>query len=90
MTLKELNKSKVPIVTINPKLEKYKNKVLFQDKLDDANKFLEKAGIPHSIVSKNNSHSRKITLSSAKKKNGHVRVKHRTLNKKIGNSVGKS
>lgn len=53
MTIKELNKTRVPIVSINPKLEKYKNIVLFQDKLDDANAFLERAGLPASETEKN-------------------------------------
>jgi|HubBroStandDraft_1064217.scaffolds.fasta_scaffold1802776_1 hypothetical protein len=53
MTIKELNKTRVPIVSINPKLEKYKNIVLFQDKLDDANTFLEKVGLPADEIKKN-------------------------------------
>ena len=53
MTIKELNKTRVPIVSINPKLEKYKGIVLFQDKLNDANAFLEKAGLPESKIRKN-------------------------------------
>jgi len=53
MTIKELNKTRVPIVSINPKLEKYKDIILFQDKLDDANAFLERAGLPESETKKN-------------------------------------
>jgi hypothetical protein len=53
MTIKELNKTRVPIVSINPKLEKYKDIILFKDKLDDANAFLEKAGLPEREVKKN-------------------------------------
>jgi len=35
--VKELNKSKLPVVRIDNSLEKYKDKVLFKDKLDKAN-----------------------------------------------------
>lgn len=35
--LKSINKGKVPIVCIDSSLEKYKDKVLFKDKLDKAN-----------------------------------------------------
>ena len=36
MKVKELNKSKLPVVSIDSSLEKYKDKVLFKDKLDKA------------------------------------------------------
>ena len=36
MKVKELNKSKLPVVRIDNSLEKYKDKVLFKDKLDKA------------------------------------------------------
>jgi hypothetical protein len=43
---KELNKSKVPVVRIDNSLEKYKDKVLFKDKLDKANEMLKTIGLP--------------------------------------------
>ena len=48
MKRKELNKSKLPIVRIDNSLEKYKDKVLFKDKLDKANKMLKDTGLPKS------------------------------------------
>jgi hypothetical protein len=81
MTIKELNRNKVPIVTINPKLEKYKDKVLFQEKLDDANEFLERTGAPD-LINSQNSNSVKITLYHTGKKNEHFRSKKGVLHKK--------
>ncbi len=46
MTIKELNKSKLPIVVIAPSLDKLSKKVLFKDKLDSANKTLKTVGLP--------------------------------------------
>ncbi len=46
MDIKELNKKKTPIVRIDPDLEKYLNLPLFQEKLDAANKTLQKVGLP--------------------------------------------
>jgi hypothetical protein len=48
MNPKELNKSKLPVVRIDKSLEKYKNKVLFKDKLDKANEMLKTVGLPKS------------------------------------------
>jgi hypothetical protein len=48
MKVKELNKSKLPVVRIDNSLEKYKNKVLFKDKLDKANEMLKTTGLPKS------------------------------------------
>lgn len=76
MTVKELNKTRVPIVSINPKLEKYKDIVLFQDKLDDANAFLDRAGLPYSETKKNG-HSVKLRK----------RVVRHTLHKKNAGRV---
>ena len=45
-TVQELNKSKVPIVRIDPSLEKYRNKALFPEKLAKANKMLKTAKLP--------------------------------------------
>ena len=46
MTIKDLNKAKVPIVKINNKLDKFKNTVLFPKKLEMANKMLENVALP--------------------------------------------
>jgi hypothetical protein len=48
MKAKELNKSKLPVVRIDNSLEKYKDKVLFKDKLDKANEMLKTTGLPKS------------------------------------------
>jgi len=48
MKVKNLNKSKLPIVRIDNSLEKYKGKVLFKDKLDKANDMLKTVGLPKS------------------------------------------
>lgn len=45
-TIKELNKSKIPIVCIDPSLDQYKDKILFPEKLAKANKMLKKAKLP--------------------------------------------
>jgi len=46
MTIDELNKSKVPIIVLDKKLEELKGKVLFPEKLDKANEILAKASLP--------------------------------------------
>jgi hypothetical protein len=46
MKVKDLNKSKLPVVRIDNSLEKYKDKVLFKDKLDKANEMLKTTGLP--------------------------------------------
>jgi hypothetical protein len=48
MKVKELNKSNLPLVRIDNSLEKYKDKVLFKDKLDMANEMLKTTGLPKS------------------------------------------
>lgn len=47
MRLKDLNNSKVPIVKIDKKLERFRGKVLFPEKLEQANKILNKVGLPN-------------------------------------------
>ena len=44
--MKEFNKSNLPVIHINKSLEKYKGKVIFQEKLDEANKTLKVSGLP--------------------------------------------
>ena len=46
MKIKELNDSKTPLVKIDKKLNKFQGKVLFKEKLDMANKLMEKATLP--------------------------------------------
>jgi len=46
MKVKEINKSKIPMVKINKKLDQFKGKVLFKEKLNMANKLLENAVLP--------------------------------------------
>jgi hypothetical protein len=40
------SKSKVPIIVIDKKLEKFRGKTLFPEKLEKANEILAKAGLP--------------------------------------------
>ncbi len=44
--IEALNKSKVPIVIIDPSLEKDKDKVYFPEKLEKANEMLKTAKLP--------------------------------------------
>ena len=46
MTIKQLNKTKTPIVRINRKLDKLAGKVLFPEKVKEANETLKKVGLP--------------------------------------------
>jgi hypothetical protein len=46
MKIEELNKAKVPIVKIDKKLERFRGKVLFPEKLEMANKMLAKVELP--------------------------------------------
>lgn len=45
-TVEELNKRKVPIVTIDKSLDKYRDKIMFPKKLEKANKMLKTASLP--------------------------------------------
>jgi len=47
-TVQDLNKSKVPIVRIDPSLEQYRDKVLFPEKLAKTNEMLKTAKLPKS------------------------------------------
>lgn len=42
----KLNQSKLPIIPIDKRLEKYRDQVLFPDKLAKANEILSKSGLP--------------------------------------------
>jgi hypothetical protein len=46
VSIKQLNKSKTPIVKINDKLDKLAEKVLFPEKLKRANATLKRVGLP--------------------------------------------
>jgi hypothetical protein len=46
MNIKKLNSKKVPIVSIDKKLDKYADTVLFKDKVEKANETLKKVGLP--------------------------------------------
>lgn len=46
MNIKQLNKSKLPIVRIDKTLEEYKDKVLFPEKVENANQVLKTVGMP--------------------------------------------
>ncbi len=46
MGIEELNKAKIPLIKINNKLEKFRGKVLFPEKLEMANKLLKNAKLP--------------------------------------------
>ena len=46
MKVEDLNKSKVPIIVFDKKLEQFRDKVLFHKKLEKANEILAKAGLP--------------------------------------------
>ena len=52
MNIQELNKSKIPPVKINKKLDRFKGKVLFKEKLEMANKLLNKAVLPETAKDK--------------------------------------
>ena len=43
---KELSKRKVPIVAIDPALDKYEGKIMFPKKLERANNMLKTAKLP--------------------------------------------
>jgi len=42
----ELNQSKIPIVKIDKRLERFRGKVLFPEKLEKANEILTRVGLP--------------------------------------------
>ena len=44
--IQDLNKSKVPIVIIDPSLEKYRDQILFPEKLARAEELLKNAKLP--------------------------------------------
>jgi len=45
-TVEKLNKSKVPIIVFDKKLEQFRDNVMFPEKLAKANEILSKTGLP--------------------------------------------
>ncbi len=45
-TVEKFNNRKVPIVTIDPALDKYRDVIMFPEKLEKANKMLKTAKLP--------------------------------------------
>ena len=54
MTIEQLNKARIPVVRIDEKLERFYGKVLFPEKLEQANNTLAKVGLPTLPKSRNN------------------------------------
>ena len=52
MKIDEFNKSKIPSVKIDKRLNRFKGKVLFKEKLDRANELLENAELPRIVREK--------------------------------------
>ena len=52
MKIEELNKARIPIVKIDKKLERFRGKTLFPEKLALANKMLANAKLPKIPVTK--------------------------------------
>ncbi len=46
MTVEILNNSKLPIIVFDKKLEKFRDKTLFPEKLEKANEILSKVALP--------------------------------------------
>ncbi|MGB0884776.1 MAG: hypothetical protein ACPGTG_08670 [Flavobacteriales bacterium] len=44
--INELNNTKIPVIVFDKELEKLQDKVLFPEKLETANKILNKVGLP--------------------------------------------
>lgn len=46
MNIKQINKAKLPLIRVDKSLEKYKDKVLFKEKLEKANETLKNTSLP--------------------------------------------
>jgi len=44
--INQLNNSKIPVIVFDKKLEQFRDKVLFPEKLAKANEILKKVGLP--------------------------------------------
>lgn len=51
-TVEQLNSSKVPVIVFDKKLEQFRDKVLFPEKVAKANEILSKVGLPKQKKSK--------------------------------------
>lgn len=51
-TIEQLNSSKVPVIVFDKKLEQFKDRVLFPEKVAKANEILSKVGLPRQKKSK--------------------------------------
>jgi hypothetical protein len=51
-TIEQLNQSKVPVIVFDKNLEKFRNEVLFPEKLAKANEILERVGLPKAAKQK--------------------------------------
>jgi len=45
-TIEELNQSKIPVIVFDKNLEKFRDKILFPEKLEKAKEILAKVGLP--------------------------------------------
>jgi hypothetical protein len=50
MTIEQLNSSKVPVIVFDKKLEQFRDKVLFPEKVAQANEILSKVGLPNTKI----------------------------------------
>ena len=50
MKVNDFNESKIPLVKIDKKLNRFRGKVLFKEKLESANKLLSSAKLPKSVM----------------------------------------
>jgi hypothetical protein len=48
-TIDDLNRSKIPVIVFDKKLEQYRDRVLFPEKLEKAKEILSKVGLPKRI-----------------------------------------
>ena len=46
LIIENLNKSKVPVIKTDKALNQYKDKILFEKKVDEANRVLKTVGLP--------------------------------------------
>ncbi len=52
MNIQKKNNLKNPKITINPELDKYKDVVLFPEKVAEANRILKEVGLPKQLFIK--------------------------------------
>jgi hypothetical protein len=49
MNLKSINENKIPIVKIDKRLERFRGRTLFPEKLQKANEIISRVGLPKGI-----------------------------------------